>query len=332
MRPTIFLPSRLAALLVASLVAPFPVAAQAEAAVARGRQAVESRRYSVARAELEPYARANPRSAEAAFWLGRAQFAEGHIEDAKKSFERAAELEPNVADHHLWLGHAVGSLAQRASKLKQPFLAKQVQRAYARAAELDPRSVEAREGLLDFYSIAPGIMGGSMEKAHEQLAAVRKMDALRGHELAARLALRAKDTAAAERELAQAVAAFPDSARGHLALASFHSARGDHVKALAQVEALLARRPDHMPTRYAFGRLAAISGQKLDRGEQYLREYLGYTPGPNEPSHAGAHFRIGMIQEKRGQKADAIRSYESATRLDPKLTMAKEALAKLRGS
>ena len=164
------------------------------------------------------------------------------------------------------------------------------------------------------------------------MAAVRGLSALRGHELAARLALRAKDPATAERELAQAVAAFPDSARAHLALASFHSGRGDHAKALAQVEALLSRKPDHMPTRYAFGRMSSMSGLQLERGEKHLREYLAYTPGPNEPSHAGAHFRIGLIQERRGAKEDAIRSYETAVRLDPALRMASDALKKLRGS
>ena len=67
-----------------------------------------------------------------------------------------------------------------------------------------------------------------------------------------------------------------------------------------------------------------------DRAEAALQSYLQHTPGPAEPSLAAAHWRLGMIHEKRGHTAQAREEYETALKLDPRLRGAKESLAKLK--
>lgn len=313
----------------ASLLLAVPALAQDDP-VARARASFEARRYAEARATLEPAVKAQPRNADAHFWLGRALLAEQRYEDAAKAFERATALDDGRADFHLWLGNAVGQQAQRANKLKQPFLAKKVQREFERAVQLDPASIDAREGLVDFYSVAPGVMGGSMDKAREQVREIARLSPFRGHLLTARLALRQKDTAGAERALRAAVVQFPDSAAGYVALASWYASAKQMPKAFETMDALIARKPNDMAARYAWARIAATAGEQLDRAEQYLRAYLEYTPAPNEASHAGAHYRLGMIQEKRGRLAEALAEYETATRMDPTLTPAVEAAKRLK--
>jgi Flp pilus assembly protein TadD len=60
-----------------------------------------------------------------------------------------------------------------------------------------------------------------------------------------------------------------------------------------------------------------------------LRKYLKYTPKPNEPSHGGANMRLGQILEKKGNKAEAKKLYETALKMDSNLKEAKEGLERV---
>jgi tetratricopeptide (TPR) repeat protein len=195
---------------------------------------------------------------------------------------------------------------------------------------LDSTYVPAREGLLRYYVAAPGVLGGSLDRAREQADAIGKLNPYRGGLAHANVAVAAKDTAALIRAHESLVAQFPDSVAPHFALYNVHLARRQYAPAWSVVDRLEQLRSAPPVVRYAIGRAAAESGEQLDRGEQSLRAYLQHTPGPNEVSHAVANWRLGMIAEKRGNKAAARESFEAALKLDPNFRQAKEALARLR--
>src|SRR5687767_11459055 len=146
-------------------------------------------------------------------------------------------------------------------------------------------------------------MGGSMDKAAEQVAEIRKRNAYRGGFLAAQLASRRKDWTAVTREYEQLVAQFPDSVSPHAGLANFHGSSKRWEEAFRAIDRWIAAQPSSMVPQYAMGRWAAESGQYLERGEQALKRYLAsHTPKPGEPPLANAHWRLGTIHEKRGQR------------------------------
>lgn len=62
--------------------------------------------------------------------------------------------------------------ARYASKTKDEF---------EKAVALNPKYVEARFGLVQFYASAPGIMGGSYDKAFEQAKEIKAIDPIVGH-------------------------------------------------------------------------------------------------------------------------------------------------------
>jgi tetratricopeptide (TPR) repeat protein len=153
------------------------------------------------------------------------------------------------AVHHLWLGNAIGSYAQRASRLKQPFLARRIKGEFERAIQLDPSMVDARHGLIQFYAKAPGVMGGSMDKAKEQAREIEQISAWRGHAERAWLFEEEKDVTGAERELTAAVAASPDSAAPYSYLGAFYRRQKRWTDAVGVYESLLKRRPDNASAR-----------------------------------------------------------------------------------
>ena len=253
---------------------------------------------------------------------------------AVSRFERAIALNERVGEYHLRLGLALGQEAFSANPVRQALIARRVKQSFERAVELDPSLVEAREGLLFFYAFAPGVMGGSPEKAREQQRELLRRDPMRGHMATATLAQRDKDTVAVERALRQAMAAAPDSAAPVVTLAQRQQAWGRVPAAFQTLDAFLARRPEDVAARIQYGRLAGASGQQLGRGERLLREVLAapsWEVNQYRPSKASVHYRLGVVLAKAGKPAEARAAYETALRLDPKLKAAREALDAIRG-
>ncbi len=271
---------------------------------------------------------------------GRARFDQGmrlmvleQPRGAETRFEQAVEAEPGVAEYHYWLGRSVGMQAARASKIKLPFLARRIKAEFERAVALDSTMVDPRDGLVIFYLLAPRIMGGSPAKAREQQRAIARIDAMRGHQASAWIAWHGRDTAATEAAFREALAAAPDSARPVLGLAVRQIAWRRTDDAFATLSEFLARHPHDISVRFALGRLSAMSGEELARGEAALRGLLAepeWRSSIEEPTRAAVHYRLGTILEKSGRHPDARTSYEEALKLEPTLRPAQVALAKLK--
>src|SRR5450631_291569 len=124
----------------------------------RGVQSFDAGDWAGAKAEWSAAIQRNDRDARAHYYLGRLALLDDDADAAAAQFERAVALDQTVADYHQWYGTALSQQAGRASSLKQPFIAKRVLAEFERAVALDPRSIEARDSLVDFYAMAPGFM------------------------------------------------------------------------------------------------------------------------------------------------------------------------------
>ena len=274
--------------------------------------------------------RANGTTAEGLFMQGCLAFSDGRADRAADHFEKAVAKDATKSLYFDWLGRAYGDQAQRANKLKQPFLARKTKSAFERAIQLDPDNLSARGYMVDYYQMAPGFLGGSEARASEQIEAIRARNPYTGGLIAATAQQRRKDLPGQEREYATLVKAYPDSVAPRLALLQMQITAARWADAAKTLDAALAAFPDNRSLAYASGRFAALSGQALDRGEAALRRYLTGTPAPGEPSIAGAHMRLGQILQRRGNTADARTHLQEALKLDPALKEAKESLAKLK--
>jgi tetratricopeptide (TPR) repeat protein len=249
---------------------------------------------------------------------------------AGNGFEKAVKAEPDVAIYHFWFGRATGEQAQRANPIRQPGLARRVKGEFEKAAALDPTYIAPHEGLLRFYLAAPGFLGGSVDRARGEAEAITKINAFRGGLAHANVAFAARDTMGVIRAHEKLIADFPDSTTSYFTLLNVQLVRHQWAAAWGMAGKLEHLRPELPIVRYAIGRAAAESGEQLDRGEAALRKYLEYSPRPNEPSIAAAHWRLGMIAEHRGDIPAARQAYETAAKMDPNLKQAKDALARVK--
>ena len=313
--------------IVAALVVPNVLAAQNTDSA--GILLFEAGRLREAKTVFEPAFRTNARDAAAAFYLGRIAMEERRYDKASDYFETATQLDPRSSTYFLWLGRAYGREAQSANVLRQPGLAKKTRSAWERALELDADNLDARSDLIQYYVQAPGFLGGSMQKALDQAEAIRQRNALRGYlELGA---LYERDEKLADAEKAYVAAAKEKSDRhvGEYRLGVFYQNTGAYEKAFELFEQMIAANPSEFGALFQIGKTGAMSGQRLERARSALEAYLQTTPGRNDPSLAAAHWRLGMVHEKRQDRQRAKAEYETALRLDPTLKPASESLKKL---
>ncbi|MEJ7811412.1 MAG: tetratricopeptide repeat protein [Gemmatimonadaceae bacterium] len=315
-----------------TLLVPATIHAQnpASSTIEEGKRLFDAKRYADARANLLPIAKANPDDAAASYWLGRSLYEEGNWGEASKWLEKAVKKQSGISDYHLWYAAALGAQAERANPLKQASLAGKIKGELQRAVALDATNLDARVGLISFYIGAPGVMGGSRDKAREQAREIKNRAPYLGGFQMARVALDGKDSTAAAREYAELVRAFPDSITPYTALFNMLLARNQADSAMATIDRLVEHHPNYMVAKYATGRIAAVTGKYMERGEAALKAYLSHTPTGNEPSLAAAHWRLGMIREKQGKKDEARAEYETAVKMDPKLKGAQESLKALK--
>jgi tetratricopeptide (TPR) repeat protein len=258
--------------------------------------------------------------------MGRIALQEEHSSEAVDWLEKAVKADDR-AEYHVYLGSALGEEAQRASKFRQPFLARRVKSEFERAVALDPRSVEARYGLIQVYGLLPGFMGGNMEKAHEQVAALAVISPYHAHLAGGFLAQREKNLAAAEQAFEKAIAAAPDSAGAYFALGQLFQRQEKWTEALAAFDRRLARAPNDTSALFQIGRNSALSGLALVRGEQSLKRWLAAPPkGTRTMTMAGAHHRLGQIYERQGRRDAARAEYEEAVRINPRNEDARKSL------
>lgn len=310
-----------------------PLSASAQApSTSEEQQLIRERKFDEARAVSQGRLAKNKNDADAMYWMGRAYHTQDKFGDAGDWFEKAIKVEPNNAVYHLWLGNAKGDEAQNASKIRQPFLAKKVKAEFEKAVELDPTLIDARDGLVGFYSQAPGFMGGSMEKAREQAGEITKLSPYRGQLALARIARQEKDTAAEEKALKGAIAAAPDSVNPYFNLAGLYRRASRWDDAFATCDQLMKARPDEIIAHLGWGAVSVLSGKFLDKGEKELKHFLGIATVEKQGvvNVAGGHYRLGQIYEKTNRKDLAKAEYQETLRIRPDYPDAKRALDALK--
>lgn len=117
-------------------------------------------RADAAIASLQNKLSGTPSDAQAHNLLCRAYLMAGNWDAGIAACQKAVSLEPGNSHYHLWLGRIYGEKADRANFLSAASLAGKVRNEFEAAVRLDPKNMEARSDLADFYLEAPGIVGG----------------------------------------------------------------------------------------------------------------------------------------------------------------------------
>jgi tetratricopeptide (TPR) repeat protein len=279
-------------------------------------------------AALQARMQANPQDAEAQHLLSRAYLLIEKWSPAVEAAERAVALQPKNSDYHLWLGRAYGNKAEHCNFLCASGLAGKVRTEFEKAVELDPNNVAARTDLAEFHVEAPGIVGGSKDKAREQAAQIEPRDAAAAHWVRARLATKAKQYDVAEKEYRAAVEVSKNPGSAWLDLADFYRDRGrpkDMEDAVSKAVSVSQRGG----TLFEAASLLFNSGRNFPGAIEMLRRYLNGEKKVCEAPVFRAHYLLGQILEKQGDKQGAVTAYQASLSLARDFEDARRALKRV---
>jgi tetratricopeptide (TPR) repeat protein len=252
-------------------------------------------RWAEAQAILEKEVAAAPDNAEAYFYLGQSQQNRGDAKMAVHSFEKATALAPTNSEYFRLLGDSYGFAVQKANLFSKIVWAKKCKAAYEKSVDLDPTNINARWSVMEYCRQAPVFVGGSMNGAYAQAAEIKKLDL----------------------------------ARGRSAYVTLYIADKKFSEAFAVYEDVLKATPDDYDALYQVGKLADNTGKELDRGLAALRKCLTIEHPTDSRGYVPAHWRIGNILAKKGDKAGARAAYEAALKLTPDFAEAIKSLKML---
>jgi len=267
--------------------------------------------------------------AESLNLLSRAYYAMENWETAVKYGERAVSLDPNNASYHLWLAREYGRKAEDSKAFSAAANAKKAKNEFERAVQLDPSDVAARLDLSEYYTEAPGIMGGGVDKARDQAAEVAKYDPGKAHLILARIAVKQKHYADAETQFRSAIQQAKNPADMWLQLADYFRQQGRLEDMQAAVHSAMAQPRKPAESYYDAARELYLAGRDYPNAVQYLQSYLASGELVESAPAFRAHYLIGELNEKMGQNTAAAAEYQSAVTLASGFVPARLALGRV---
>ena len=295
---------------------------------------IEAGHWKRARTEVEGRIRIAPNDPLANFLLSQIRAAFGDRTTPLPLAEKAVALDGNTAKYHRQVAEVIGVIAQHSNPFQQVLLAHRFHKQIDTALALDPRDVQANRDLLEFFLLAPGIAGGSRQKAAGVAERIAAIDPPAGLLAKARIASYDKQPALEESLLRKAAEAQPPSYRARIALAEFYLARQTNLPAAeaaakdalrldpgradayavlagiyaerqswTELDAVLAAAerevPDDLYPQFRAAEQLTAARHHLDLAERYLRAYLTQEPEGNRPTTAEANRQLERIVELR---------------------------------
>lgn len=273
----------------------------------------------------------NPNNAAAYNQLARLYFQLEHWDSAVKMADKAVALEPRNSLYHQWLGRALGRKAENAN-LFSAFtafgLARKAKTEFDRAVALDGNNTSARSDLAEYYIEAPSILGGDKNKARQQA------DAVSAHDQALASYIRARvdeklGTGHAEQQYQKAIADGGDSSRYWIELAYYYRRAGrlmDMENAINR--SLTAAHQEGIP-QYDGAFILIRTGRNFPQADRMLRQYMSGQNTSEDGPVFQAHYLLGQLLEKQGDRSAAAEQYRAALALASQFRPAKDALSRV---
>jgi Tfp pilus assembly protein PilF len=260
-------------------------------------------------------------SAEAHNLRCRVLFTLEQYEAANTECQQAVNGDPQSSTYHLWYGRTLGEVADRATFISAYGLAKHARSEFEQAVQLDPRSAEALADLGEFYSEAPGVVGGGTDKAAGVAAQLDHVDAARAHELRSAIARQNKDLETAENELKTAIAVGAHPAFQWMRLASFYRKykRWQEMENAVESGFAAAQRDPHAGVALFNGASVLIKANRNPAlAMKMLETYLAEPAATEEAPAFAARVWLAQLLAQSGNPEGARRERAAA------LAMAQE--------
>lgn len=273
----------------------------------------------------------NPTNARPYNLLCRVQFQLENWDDAIQAAEKAVALSPQDSEYHQWLARSYGRKAETSNPFTALGLVRKVKSEFEKTVALDPdgKNLSSREDLAEFYIQAPYFMGGDKGKAKQLAVFLLDRDRPLAFFIQGRVEEKQNAKQQAEQKFQAALQASGNLAGYWVALAAFYRRTGNLDAMETSITKSLQARRSGAISLFNAASLLLNSGRNLQEAVNLLRQYLSL----NDPNEDGpvfqAHYLIGVLLEKQGERKAASDEYRAALALASHYHAAQEALNRL---
>jgi len=238
--------------------------------------------------------------------------------------EKAVSLDESNAEYHYMLAEAYMANYEYAGLVRMPFLAPKVKAQLELAVKCDPSSTVYREALVQYYVFAPGILGGSYQKAHEQANEIAKLDPYLGVLAHAGIFAEEGESDKAVTMYQKAIYSRPASWQAYFHFGEYHRARGEIDAAIVMFRKYVEVAPEQAESHYQLGRAYQMQ-------RKYPETILSFQKAfALDPSRTPLVFRIAQLYEFMGQNDLAKEEYQRYLSMVPSGRAADDARVKIR--
>lgn len=285
------------------------------------------KQFEKAEIQLTAYLKKQPKSPKAIELLGDTYGHQEKWDEAIASYKQLVDANPKSAEYHYKYGGALGMKALAASKLTALGMVGDIEAAFLKAAELDPKHVNVRWALVEYYTKLPGILGGSINKSLKYAYQLEQLSKVDGY--LAKGYIYEYDN---EPEFAEKYYKLAINQGGSLwcydKLTTFYEKQKQPEKALANLE-VAKEKHKRNALDYQMGKIAAEYNIELQKGVQCLQTYLkNYSPEDGVPK-AWAHYRLSQIYAHKKNKEAALKYIDLALAESPKTKSFKDEKLKI---
>lgn len=253
---------------------------------------------------FEDHLNKNPSDAKTREYLG-------DIASHKKDWDKAiahygllVKEHPLHADYRFKYGAAMGMKAVSGSRFRAVSYVWDIKRELEMAAQLDPKHIETRWALIEYYLQLPGIFGGSEKKALDhavELSKISKVDGYLAKGHIAEFSNRYKD---AELNYKKAIEV-GGSPHTYEKLIKLYEKNKKPLKAIETASKSL-KLHNRNRLNYQIGKICAEFKLKPKYGIQSLSEYLANYSLEDEVPKEWAFYRLAQLYKNLGQKEIAL--------------------------
>lgn len=305
----------------------FPFFCWSQTSIDKADAFIAQKEFVKAEREMTAFLDANPNDLEAIELLGDAYGYQKKWDEAIVHYKRLTQIQPNNANYQYKYGGALGMKALSISKIKALGIIGDIKEAFLKAAELDPKHIDARWALVELYVSLPGIVGGSFSKAldyAEQLEDLSKVDGY----LAKGYVYEYDD----EPELAEKYYRLAIKVGGSVTcyekLTNFYESQKQPEKAIGNLEEAKDKHQRNA-MHYQIGKVCADYNIQLDKGEKCLKVYLAKHSSKDGVPKEWAFYRLAQIYKHKNNTEEAMVWIDKAIAGLPDIEVFKEFKATL---
>lgn len=282
----------------------FPFCGNAQTNYQQAEEYFKQENFSKAKPIFENYLKQNPGDKKTREYLGDIAGYQKDWDTAISYYKSLVNEEESNANYHFKYGGALGFKALSVSRIRAVTYIGDIKHHLERAAALDPKHIETRWALVEFYIQLPGIIGGSEKKAiayADELGTISKVDEYLAKGYIAEYSGRPKD---AEKYYKKAIEV-GGSPHTYEKLAGLYEKNNQPKEALETTSKSLKIHKRNQ-LNYQIGKISAQYNLEPEYGIECLSEYLANYSIKDGVPKDWAYYRLAQIYKNLGKKQIAL--------------------------